>query len=216
MELARRLPLTRQVLADQLETATPAQTGVHARVDERRDRIPGTLQTRATARTGRSKEPGRLRLAPCASPSTTGGRHWNPSTSSSTRRTWSCSALPAPARPTWPSRWPGRPAWRGVPTRFFTAAELVMRLLRANAENRLDREPATDRQGQAPGRRRARIHPDRRGRQPPPVPGRRQRVTKDRASSTPPTSSPADGAGSSATPTRHAACQSTAPSTTAG
>ena len=28
----------------------------------------------------------------------------------------------------------------GVPTRFFTAAELVMRLLRANAENRLDRE----------------------------------------------------------------------------
>ena len=112
MELARRLPLTRQVLADQLETATPAQTGVHARVDERRDRIPGTLQTHATARTGRSKEPGRLRLAPCASPSTTGGRHWNPSTSSSTRRTWSCSALPAPARPTWPSRWPGRPAWR--------------------------------------------------------------------------------------------------------
>ena len=40
--------------------------------------------------------------------------------------------------------------------------------------------------------------------------------TKDRASSTPPTSSPADGAGSSATPTRHAACQSTVPSTTAG
>ena len=28
----------------------------------------------------------------------------------------------------------------GGPTRFFTAAELVMRLLRANAENRLDRE----------------------------------------------------------------------------
>ena len=29
---------------------------------------------------------------------------------------------------------------RGIPVRFFTAAELVMRLLRANAENRLDRE----------------------------------------------------------------------------
>ena len=28
----------------------------------------------------------------------------------------------------------------GVPAQFFTAAELVMRLLRANAENRLDRE----------------------------------------------------------------------------
>ena len=35
----------------------------------------------------------------------------------------------------------GRQACRqGVPVRFFTAAELVMRLLRANAENRLDRE----------------------------------------------------------------------------
>ena len=72
----------------------------------------------------------------------------------------------------------------GVPTRFFTAAELVMRLLRANAENRLDREPAADRQGQAPGRRRARIHPDRRGRQPPPVPRSSPTRTKDRASST--------------------------------
>ena len=116
MGLARRLPLTRQVLADQLETATPAQTGVHARVDERRDRFPGAFQTRATARTGRvppNQDARRLRPGrPCASPSTTGGRHWNPSTSSSTRRTWPCSALPAPARPTWPSRWPGRPAWR--------------------------------------------------------------------------------------------------------
>ena len=116
MGLARRLPLTRQVLADQLETATPAQTGVHARVDERRDRIPGAFQTRATARAGRvppNQDARRLRPGrPCASPSTTGGRHWNPSTSSSTRRTWPCSALPAPARPTWPSRWPGRPAWR--------------------------------------------------------------------------------------------------------
>ena len=37
----------------------------------------------------------------------------------------------------------GRQACRqGVPVRFFTAAELVMRLLRANAENRLDRELA--------------------------------------------------------------------------
>ena len=90
--------------------------GVHARVDERRDRIPGTFQTRATAQAGRvppNQDARRLRPGrPCASPSTTGGRHWNPSTSSSTRRTWSCSALPAPARPTWPSRWPGRPAWR--------------------------------------------------------------------------------------------------------
>ena len=90
--------------------------GVHARVDERRDRFPGTFQTRAAAQAGRVPPIQGSSTAttghPCASPSTTGGRHWNPSTSSSTRRTWPCSALPAPARPTWPSRWPGRPAWR--------------------------------------------------------------------------------------------------------
>lgn len=37
----------------------------------------------------------------------------------------------------------GRQACRqGIPARFFTAAELVMRLLRASTENRLDRELA--------------------------------------------------------------------------
>ena len=200
MELARRLPLTRQVLADQLETATPAQTGVHARVDERRDRIPGTLQTHATARTGRSKEPGRLRLAPCASPSTTGGRHWNPSTSSSTRRTWSCSALPAPARTdqvlhrrrarhATTARQRGEQARPGArhgsagPGSWSSTSSDTSRSTRKAAAS-CSRSPPTR--------------------------------TKDRASSTPPTSSSADGAGSSATPTRHAACQSTAPSTTAG
>ena len=39
-----------------------------------------------------------------------------------------------------------RPAGQGIPARFFTAAELVMRLLRASTENRLDRS-SPDRQG---------------------------------------------------------------------
>ena len=53
MELARQLPLTRQVLADQLETATPAQMEfIHAWM-ESRNRIPGTFQTHTTAQTGR-------------------------------------------------------------------------------------------------------------------------------------------------------------------
>ena len=105
----------------------------------------------------------------------------------------------------------------GVPTRFFTAAELVMRLLRANAENRLDRELSQI------GRARLLVV-DELGYIPTDEEGSRllfqvaanayERQTEHRPR--PPTSSPADGAGSSATPTRHAACQSTAPSTTAG
>ena len=58
---------------------------IESRERSKRTRLPEQADPR---------NPGGLRLAPCASPSTTGGRHWNPSTSSSTRRTWSCSALP--------------------------------------------------------------------------------------------------------------------------
>ena len=104
----------------------------------------------------------------------------------------------------------------GVPTRFFTAAELVMRLLRANAENRLDRELSQI------GRARLLVV-DELGYIPIDEEGSRLlfQVAANAYENTehrprPPTSGPADGAGSSATPTRHAACQSTVPSTTAG
>ena len=53
MGLARRLPLTRQVLAGTIGDGHARADGVHARVDERRDRIPGAFQTRASAQAGR-------------------------------------------------------------------------------------------------------------------------------------------------------------------
>ena len=114
MELARQLPLTRQVLADQLETATPAQMEfIHTWMLAELDSRERSKRARLLKQAGfpQSKEPGRLRPGrPCGSPSTTGVRPSNPSTSSNTRRTWSCSGHPAQARPTSPSRWGARPA----------------------------------------------------------------------------------------------------------
>ena len=145
MGLARRLPLTRQVLAEQLETATPAQmefmhAWMNAEIESRnapnaRDcsNRPGSPNPRnSTATTGH----------PCASPSTTGVRPSNPSTSSSTRRTWSCSARRHRQDP--PRHRPGTPGLpAGNPRPFLhRRPELVMRLLRASTENRLDRELA--------------------------------------------------------------------------
>ena len=173
-------PLTRQVLAEQLETATPAQMEfMHAWMNAEIESRERSKRARLLKQAGfpQSKEldgydwtplrfPRRLRAA--------GPRI--PRLRRTTTRTWSCSARPAPARPTSPSAL-GRQACRqGIPARFFTAAELVMRLLRASAERQARPGALPDRQGQAPGRRRARIRPDRRGGQPPAVPGRHQRV----------------------------------------
>ena len=180
---------------------------IESRERSKRTRLPEQADPR---------NPGGYDWPPVLPPSTTGGRHWNPSTSSSTRRTWSCSALPAPARPHLAIALARQACLEGVPTRFFTAAELVMRLLRANAGEQA--RPGARHGSAGPGSwsstssdtsRSTRKAAASCSRSPP-------TRTKDRASSTPPTSSSADGAGSSATPTRHAACQSTAPSTTAG
>ena len=179
MGLARRLPLTRQVLADQLETATPAQmefmhAWMNAEIDSRE----------------RSKRARLLKQAGFPQAKTLDGYDWTPLRFPVDYGRQALESLdfvehaedvavlgpPGTGKTHLAIALARQACLEGVPTRFFTAAELVMRLLRANAENRLDREPATDRQGQAPGRRRARIHPHRRGRQPPPVPGRRQRV----------------------------------------
>ena len=168
MGLARRLPLTRQVLAEQLETATPAQMEFmhawmnaeiesrsvpNARVCSSRPASPNPRSSTAT--TGR----------PCASPSTTGGRPSNPSTSSTTTRTWSCSARPAPARPTSPSPWDARPAGRESPPVSSpppsSSCACCAPTRRTGSTGSSPRS-----QGQAPGRRRARIRPDRRGGQP--------------------------------------------------
>lgn len=66
--------------------------------------------------------------------------HWS---SRAVRRMWSCSDLPARAKPIWRWRWEGRPAWKAWTVRFFTAAGLVMRLSHASTEGKLDREIAS-------------------------------------------------------------------------
>ena len=219
MGLARRLPLTRQVLADQLETATPAQTGVHARVDERRDRFPGTFQTRAAAQAGRVPPiqgarrlrldtpalPRRLRAAGIGIPRLRrahGGRgHVRPSR----------HRQDPPGHRAGPAGLPGGrtdPVLHRRRARHATTARQRGEQARPGARHG-SAGPGSWSSTSSDTSRSTRKAAASCSRSPP-------TRTKDRASSTPPTSSSADGAGSSATPTRHAACQSTAPSTTAG
>ena len=217
MGLARRLPLTRQVLAEQLETATPAQMEfMHAWMNAEIESRERSKRARLLKQAGfpQSKELDGYDWTPLRFPVDYGRQAlesldfvehtqdvvmFGPP---GTGKTHLAIAL-------------GRQACRqGIPARFFTAAELVMRLLRASTENRLDRELAqigragswsstssdTSRSTRRAAACSSRSSPTR---------------TKGRASSTPPTSSSADGAGSSATPTWPPR-SSTAPSTTAG
>ena len=113
-------------------------------MDERRDRIQGTLQTLTPAQAAgfpADKELGGYDWTRSASPSTTGAGRSRPSLIAGhddlvlfgppgTGKTHLAIAL-------------GRNACRkGIPARYFTAAGLVMRLLRAQSDNRLDRELA--------------------------------------------------------------------------
>ena len=143
MELARQLPLTRQVLADQLETATPAQmefihTWMLAELDSRE----------------RSKRARLLKQAGFPQSKELDGYDWTPLRFPVDYGRQALESLdfiehaedvvmfgPPGTGKTHLAVALGRKACRqGIPVRFFTAAELVMRLLRANAENRLDKE----------------------------------------------------------------------------
>lgn len=219
MELARQLPLTRQVLADQLETATPAQMEfIHTWMLAELESRERSKRARLLKQAGfpQPKEPGRLRLDAPAVPRrlrasgpriprlhrTRGGRGHVRATrhrQDPPRRRAGAQCLPAGH--------PGQVLHRRR-TRHATAARQRGEPARQGAH--------PDRQSRAHHPRRARLRAHRRGGQPPALPGRDQRVRKTEHRPRPPTSSSADGAGSSATPTRHAACQSTAPSTTAG
>ena len=143
MRLARQLPLTRQVLAEQLETATPAQMEfMHAWMTAEIESRERSKRARLLKQGGfpQSKELDGYDWTPLRFPVDYGRQSlegldfveraedvvmFGPP---GTGKTHLAIAL-------------GRRACReGIPARFFTAAELVMRLLRANAENRLDRE----------------------------------------------------------------------------
>lgn len=143
MEMARQLPLTRQVLADQLGTATPAQMEfmdrwMNAEIDSRE----------------RSKRSRLLRQAGFPAAKELDNYDWE---NVCMPTDWERAELenlgfldgpedivmfgPPGTGKTHLAIALGRKACRqGVPARFFTAAGLVMRLLRASAEGKLDRE----------------------------------------------------------------------------
>ena len=145
MRLARQLPLTRQVLAEQLETATPAQMEfMHAWMNAEIESRERSKRARLLKQGGfpQSKELDGYDWTPLRFPVDYGRQAlesldfvehtedvvmFGPP---GTGKTHLAIAL-------------GRQACRqGIPARFFTAAELVMRILRASTEGRLDRELA--------------------------------------------------------------------------
>ena len=136
--------MTRQVLADQLETATPAQmefvdrwmnAEIESREASKRTRLPGQAGFPAARELD--------------------GYDWQNVRMPADRQRGGLESLgfldgpedvavfgPAGAGRTHLAIALGRKACRqGVPVRFHTAAGLVMRLLRANTEGKLDREP---------------------------------------------------------------------------
>lgn len=143
MTLARRLPLTRQVLADQLADATPSQmefmeSWMNAEIESRE----------------RSKRSRLLKAAGFPADKELGGYDWTPIRFPVDYGRGQITTLdfiaghddlvlfgPPGTGKTHLAIALGRKACRqGVPVRFYTAAGLVMRLLRANTEGKLDRE----------------------------------------------------------------------------
>ena len=129
MTLARRLPLTRQVLADQLADATPSQmefmeSWMNAEIESRE----------------RSKRSRLLKAAGFPADKELGGYDWTPIRFPVDYGRGQITTLDFIA---------GHddlvlfgPPGTGIPARYFNAAGLVMRLLRAQSDNRLDRELA--------------------------------------------------------------------------
>ena len=146
METARRLPLTRDVLAEAIERATPAQL----------DLMEGWLDAEIESRE-RSKRARLLKAAGFPNAKDIEGYDWS---NLRMPADWGRAQLenldfvagcedlvlygPVGTGKSHLAIAIGRLACeRGVPVRFFTATGLLMRLRRAQQENRLDRELAS-------------------------------------------------------------------------
>lgn len=145
MNLARRLPLTRQILADQLANATPTQ------MEFVEEWMNAELESRE-----RSKRSRLLKQAGFPADKELDGYDWTPirfPVDYGRQRIESLEFIsghedlvlfgPPGTGKTHLAIALGRNACRrGMPVHYHTAASLVMRLLRAQTDNRLDRELA--------------------------------------------------------------------------
>ena len=174
METARRLPLTRDVLAEAIERATPAQL----------DLMEGWLDAEIESRE-RSKRVRLLKAAGFPNAKDIEGYDWS---NLRMPADWGRAQLetldfidrcedlvlygPVGTGKTHLAVALGRLAcMRAIPVGFFTATGLLMRLRRAKRGGAARRGAPADRQGEAPGHRRVRLHADRRGGLRAPVPG---------------------------------------------
>ena len=206
MELSHNLPLTRSVLKQAVENATPGQLGFlsdlfraenASRAESKRNRLlrqAGFPQAKTLD--GYDRGHGRV-------PRRLGTRTARvPRVHSATPRT-SCSTDDAGMRagPRLAIAIGTLACQQGIPVRFFTDSGLIMRLRKAKTDNRLDQELKTIGKADLLIIERARIPAHRHRRRQAPVPGSSPTATKGEASSSPRTSSSAGGATCSATAT---------------
>ncbi|MCH3973683.1 IS21-like element helper ATPase IstB [Bifidobacterium tibiigranuli] len=145
MGLARQLPLTRQVLADRLADATPGQmefigSWMHAEIESRQhSKITRLVRT---AGFPADKELDGYDWTPIRFPVDYGRQRLETLDFIDHAEDLVLFGPPGVGKTHLAIALGRRACRNAIPTRFFTAASLVMRLLRAQSDNRLDRELA--------------------------------------------------------------------------